>query len=61
MYLLLIFNAMFYDKNQKGRGRHEEKVRSNIKMWENVACSNVDYLLPWQWVSAGCRTLAISK
>lgn len=24
--------------------------RASIKMWENVARSNVDYLLLWQWV-----------
>lgn len=28
----------------------ESEREPSIKMWENVARSNVDYLLLWQWV-----------
>lgn len=43
-------NFMFYTEIKRACGAKENKREASIKMWENAACSNVDYLLLWQCV-----------
>lgn len=43
-------NSVYYIKIKRARGALENKREPSIKMWKNVACTNVDYLLLWQWV-----------
>jgi len=45
-----IFWHMRYTEIKRARGATESERERSIKMWENVARSNVDYLLLWQWV-----------
>lgn len=40
---------MYYNKIKRAEGDMESVQEASIKMWENVAHSNVDYLLLWQW------------
>lgn len=41
---------MYYNEIKRAQGAWEDERELSIKMWENVARSNVDYLLLWQWV-----------
>lgn len=41
---------MFYTKIKRAWGAKENEREASIKMWENAACSNVDYLLLWRCV-----------
>lgn len=41
---------MYYNEIKRAEGGMESEREPSIKMWENVARSNVDYLLLWQWV-----------
>lgn len=47
---LLLFLLMYYNEIKRAAGDMESEQEASIKMWENVARSNVDYLLLWQWV-----------
>ncbi len=44
------FYSMYYNEIKRAEGAMESEREPSIKMWENVARSNVDYLLLWQWV-----------
>lgn len=59
--IFIHFLLFYFNEIKRVQGWFESEWETNIKMWENVARSNVDYLLLWQWVPPGCRTHAISK
>jgi len=40
---------MYCNKMYNAEGAMESERESSIEMWENVARSNVDYLLLWRW------------
>lgn len=40
---------MHYNEIKRAAGATGSEQEPSIKMWENIACSNVDYLLLWQW------------
>lgn len=40
-------NFIFYTEFKRAWGAKENEREASINMWENVTCSNVDYLLLW--------------
>lgn len=44
------FYSMYCNEIKRAEGAMESEREPSIKIWENVARSNVDYLLLWQWV-----------
>lgn len=47
---LLSFYSVYCNEIKRAEGATEREREPSIEMWEDVARSNVDYLLLWQWV-----------
>ena len=49
-FVCCCFYSMHCNEIKRAEGAMQSEREPSIKMWENVARSNVDYLLLWQWV-----------
>lgn len=64
LFICCCLYSMYYNEIKRAQGAWEDEWELSIKMWENVARSNVDYLLLWQWVwilQAAGRLLFLNK